>query len=150
MATEVAQIKLTTHSAACIGVFRFGHTRAMPRLLIFTYQFSKKLGTQRSNAHCLSIFPSRIDPCTVTSRSYKFFARWRHIWTLPYTSVWLPPCWGSEMYCGDWEKGANRIVVHQRKWLLQWNYNICKIQAHRPFHASLIGVVTGIGEQWYV
>ena len=70
--------------------------------------------------------------------------------TLPYTPVWPPPCWGSEMYCGDWKKGANRIIVHQRKWLLQWNYNICKIQAHRPFHASLIGVVTGVGEQRYI
>ena len=36
--------------------------------------------------------------------------RWRHMWTLPYMSVCLPPCWGSKMYCGDWEKGANRIV----------------------------------------
>ena len=54
------------------------------------------------------------------------------------------------MYCGDWEKGANRIVAHQRKWLLQRNCNICKIQAHRPFHASSIGVVTCVGEQRYV
>ena len=58
--------------------------------------------------------------------------------------------WGSEMYCGDWEKGANRIVAHQRKWLLERNYKFCKIQAHRHFHASLIGVVTCVGEQWYV
>ena len=28
--------------------------------------------------------------------------------------------------------------------LLQRNYHICKIQAHRPFRASLIGVVTGV------
>ena len=50
------------------------------------------------------------------------------------------------------EKGANHVIIvaHQRKWLLQWNYNICKIQAHRPFHASLIGVVTCVGEQRYV
>ena len=54
------------------------------------------------------------------------------------------------LYCDDWEKGANRIVVRQCKWLLQRNYHICKIQAHRPFHASLIGVVTGIGEQRYI
>ena len=65
-------------------------------------------------------------------------------------STWLPPCWGSEMYCGHWEKGANCIIAHQRKWLLQQNYNICKMQACRPFHASLIGVVTGVGEQRYV
>ena len=51
------------------------------------------------------------------------------------------------MYCSDWEKGANQIVAHQHKWLLQRNYHICKILAHRPFHASLIGVVTDVGEQ---
>ena len=22
-------------------------------------------------------------------------------WSLPYTFIWLPRCWGSEMYCGD-------------------------------------------------
>ena len=45
-------------------------------------------------------------------------AQWRHIWTLPYPSIWLPPCWGSEMYCSDWEKGANHIIVDYNKWLL--------------------------------
>ena len=87
-----------------------------------------------------------------TWHRYRHIAWWNHIWTLPYTSIWPPPCWGSEMYCGDWEKGANRIVAFQRKWLLQQNYNICKIhvQVHIPFHASLIGIVTGVGEQTYV
>ena len=68
----------------------------------------------------------------------------------PDTSVYVRLAAGVKMYCGDWEKGANRIVAHQRKWLLQRNYNICKIQAHRPFHASSIGVVTCVGEQRYV
>ena len=40
-------------------------------------------------------------------------------WALPYTSIWPPSCWGSEMYCGDWEEGNKRIVVHQCQWLLQ-------------------------------
>ena len=79
---------------------------------------------------------------------YRPIAWWRHIWTL-VRPFWLPPCWGSEMYCGDWEKGTKRIVVHQCKWLLQRNYNICKIQAHRPFHASLIAVVTGVNNDTF-
>ena len=55
-------------------------------------------------------------------RPYRPIAWWRHIRILPYTSVWPPLWWGSEMYYGDWEKGVNRIVAHQCKWLLQRNY----------------------------
>ena len=41
-----------------------------------------------------------------------------------YTSVWWLPCWGREMYCSDWEKDANCIVLHQHKWLLQQDLHV--------------------------
>ena len=46
---------------------------------------------------------------------------WRHILG---TSIYVRLAaamlgtWRSKMYCGDWEKGTKRIIVHQRKWLL--------------------------------
>ena len=55
--------------------------------------------------------------CTTRQSWYRPFALWRHI--CPYTSVWWPPFWAAEMHYSDWEKGANRIALHQRKWLLQ-------------------------------
>ena len=39
------------------------------------------------------------------------------------------------------------LLTNASDYILQRNYTICKIQAHRPFHASLNGVVTCVGEQ---
>ena len=54
------------------------------------------------------------------------------------------------MYCSDWEKGANCIALCQRKWLHSMKTCVfCKIQAHRPVYASLVGVVTCVGKELY-
>ena len=42
----------------------------------------------------------------------------------PYTSVWWPLFWGSQMYCIDWEKSVNHIALRQHKWLFQQDLHI--------------------------